>query len=356
MPTSHACPPVPMALPCVSLAAVLLASVGLMPSSAQAGSLGLFSGDTYDRPSIYDEPRGNPGSRRGNPRSRRGNEIGFDLRGWGQHTFQAGFKDDTAGDVDISRVGAGVDLYFPAGDRARFGISYDNEFSFYNFEGTQNLGGETNRPLDGDVEFYDARIGANFNAQVSERIGFRAGAGVNFAGESGVDLSDATTLGGFGALSYALDENFTIGGGAAISERLIDDDIVIIPIAFIDWQITDLLALRTRSGFRHIGGEFEFTPVDYMTFTAGAGYERREYRLDDSDLVDTKVAMRDVRVPVSAGVRLNAGPSFDLHLRGGAYVYQEFTFLAEDDDGVFARENEETNRAGFVSLNATLRF
>lgn len=253
------------------------------------------------------------------------------------------------GEFSLWRAGGGFDIATPINEKVGFRFSILGEHSRYEFEDVTELigGSDTDFEIDGNI----VRVAPAFMYRHDDRWIFFGGPIAEFGFESGADIGDADTYGGFASARYRINEKFAVSFGAT-AKTSIEDDLVVYPIGGIEYKFADDLVVGTSGaqlGFNvRVGKRFS----ERFAVSVFGGYQNRDYRLDDDSLIPEGV-LRDTRVPV--GIELDYRPSENIVFRlgGGAVVWQETEFDDEDGDEIGADESDVT---GFLAFSASITF
>lgn len=253
---------------------------------------------------------------------RRERPIVYRIRATGELAMNSDLR-DAPGDVTVSRVGAGVGVVIPVRQAAQIEFSIDYEFSHYAFSGATSFAAGFDSPWE---RMHREAVSVLFSQQETMDLSWSVGGIVGFAHEEGASISDSFTGAVLGGVRYRVAENVFIGGSAILVSTL-EDGMMVIPAPAIDWRINE--RLRLSSG-RRPGVTLDYLASDELTFSFGAGYEWREYRLRDDGPAPDGVA-RDRRVPIFAAVTYTPTPQLSIELSGGAFLLQRYRLL--DNDG-----------------------
>ncbi|HRJ49667.1 MAG TPA: hypothetical protein PKU91_03990, partial [Phycisphaerales bacterium] len=205
---------------------------------------------------------------------------------------EPGFKSDlrsTTGDVSVSRVRAGLEVDIPIGERSTVAVSFNNEWSFYDFSEPSGFGSVA--PWD---DVWERGIRVMFSTQENDRLAWYAGGDVGASGEYGADFGDSLTYGVLGGVRYAFSDSFVAGIGVYGRSRIESDALFLPAIAFL-WKISPEWSLSSQNG-RSV--RLAYALSEAFTLFAEGGYEAREFRLDDEGPAPEGVG-RDRRVPVA---------------------------------------------------------
>ena len=217
----------------------------------------------------------------------------FTIDGGGVHQSEADLKDDTGGfSVDRWYLGAGFNYSWD--DRTSFGVSFGGGRSIYEFDELTGFGG--GEPWD-TIE--DSRV------SFTGRFGFGETGTViiiptlRLNGEKGASNSDSQTWGLFGAVTWQLNEDLTIGPGIGLFSRL-EDGTRAFPVLAIDWNITDHWSLSTGRGLASSQGPgltLDYKLNEDWSLGFSGRYEDIEFRLDDEGPAAGGVG-RDQSIPL----------------------------------------------------------
>lgn len=271
--------------------------------------------------------------------------LSFAIAGNAQWVFATDL-DGSEGEVSIARAGADVTAIFAFSRTDRVILSVGEEFSFYDFSDSDILpSGED--PID---DASDTSINLTYTTKVRDRWGLTTTAGVRFSAESGADFEDALSGSGLVIATYDFSDRLTVGGGVLARTRL-EEDLLVIPIATINWKINDRWTLSNTGGSAGVRLVLAYKHSDAWTFTGDVGFEGREFRLDEDGPIPGGVA-RDTRLPIALGARYNPLPKVTFSLRAGVHLLQEIEFDDSDGDEI---SEDDLDPTGFISFMASLR-
>ncbi len=133
--------------------------------------------------------------------------------------------------------------------------------------------------FDEDLEFYAWSFDALWQGRFDEHWGYFVYGDLTVAHETSENIDDAAT--GMGALGgrYTWSPNLSLGLGVAVASRL-EDDLLILPVITLNWQINERLRLRTLRGATLT---YDLTADKKWQVDLGVEYQRREYRVRDDE-------------------------------------------------------------------------
>jgi hypothetical protein len=216
-----------------------------------------------------------------------------------------------------------------------FGYGYDG----YDFTGENGFGAL--RPWD---DIHSFRLSAPIRFTKGQNWSFFIVPTIRVTGESGADLNDSLTGGGFAGFAYKFNERLTIGPGIGIVTQ-IEDDASIFPVLIINWKITDTLSLETGRGLGATLGpgiSLNWQMTEQWNLTLGGRYEKLRFRLDDKAETPNGIG-QDTSFPVFGGVTYNINPSAKVSLIGGFETSGELQL--EDHNGNVLEQQDYENAA-----------
>ncbi len=263
----------------------------------------------------------------------------------GEWTLPSDF-DDADGDLSVSRLLGGLTASFNANDANRISITLAEELSFY------DISSSTLAP--GGVDLVDSAsqttLGASLVSRLSTDWTLITSISARISAEPGADLNDSLSIGGVAMGTYRVSDALDIGAGVLVRTRL-EDDPLVIPIATIRWQIHDRWTLSNTGDSAGVRLTLAYTYSDEWSFFADAGYEGREFRLDDDGPIPSGV-LRDTRLPVALGATWTPRPDISLKARAGMSFLQNIEL---DDDAGNELADTDLDAAPFVSFTVSLR-
>lgn len=267
--------------------------------------------------------------------------VSFSLETRG--SFAAETDLDGGGTVSVARVGPTLGARFNDGGDWFVDVNFGAEFSFYDFNGATGIvaGG------DPAGDFAEYTVGARYTAQANDDWWWFVGGHASWAGEDSENLGDGFTGGGTAGVTYAVNNNLTIGLGLAVRSR-IEDDAIVYPLPIINWRIDDRWTLATADN----GLRLSCAAWDEFTLFAAAGWEAREFRLSDTGPIPGGV-MRDDRIPVVAGAIWQPSEHFELEATVGVAAWSQYEFLTATGTSLAEPDGDAALMAG---LSARIRF
>jgi hypothetical protein len=177
---------------------------------------------------------------------------------------------------------------------------------------------------------------------------------VQVAREAGIDLDelDTTTIGGaFVGLTNRVHNDLTLGFGLGVIDQL-QAKVRWFPVLMLNWELTDNLRLQTRTSQPGSPGiELVYGLGRHSEFSFGGGYRFRRFRLDNSGVAPEGVG-EDKAFLMWFGYEYKPTNRIQLAARVGVALGGEL----ELEDARGAKNDEDYDPAGFISLTASFRF
>jgi hypothetical protein len=279
----------------------------------------------------------------------RGPKVGWStfLRGGYVHQFDA--EIDSGGSFSVDRLVIQAGLTHATDYRRSISLALGYSFYGYDFSGESGLASLCPwKKIDSFRVSTPARWGFNKQWTVFVIPTLR------FVGESGANLEDAASGGGFAGFSYRFGGRLTIGPGIGVITQIADNASVF-PVLVINWKITDRLSLETGRGLGATLGPgltLNWKASNKWNFSLGGRFERLRFRLDKESVAPKGVG-EDSAFPLFGGVVYSFSPRSSASLVGG--VELDGQLRLEDERGNrIAEENHDP--AGFAGFTFRFRF
>lgn len=253
--------------------------------------------------------------------------------------------DASPGEVGIARVGTRLGVSHELSEKVALTFGAELEHSVYDFDGATGLVAGSSDPFD-DATIATLSLGARFRAGQSNTwsvTGF-----VRSAGESGADFNDTLTGGGIVGFAHEFSDDLTLGVGVVASSEL-EGDVYIVPFPIIRWRFAEGWTLSNGGG---AGLELACEINDKWTLGAEAGWDRREFRLDDTGALPSGV-VEERHVPVGLFARFVPNANITLDARVGANAWSQLDI--DNSAGVRVAE-DDIDPAIYAGLDLTVHF
>ena len=237
-----------------------------------------------------------------------GNDLRFSISAGYQGLFETDI--DGGGDFSVDRVGLELNAQTEIAADWRLDLNLRYLFDDYDFSNAVKLGG------DPWSDITTLEMDARFQWWVNSDLAVIFGPFVMWSRESGASWNDAVTGGGFAGVLIRSGDNLAWGGGIGVSSQL-EDSVLVYPVLFLDWTITDDMKLTSVAGpvgLAFTGLEFVWAFAEQYEAAAGFRYEFRRFRLDDAGVAPGGVG-EDSSFPmwVRLSYRFNDRISADLY-------------------------------------------
>ncbi len=296
----------------------------IVPPLASAAALALGAGPAYSQGGADAQPdNGAPGDGASGaqdaiaPPSRW--TLSLDVTGG--YIFGADM-DSGPGELAVAFAGARASAAYAIDKTSRVTLSIGGEYWNYDFDGVTGLIVGTSSPFE---DLYVGSLGALYTKRIDEHWGIVLGANIQSAGEGGSDFSDTLTYAGIAGFRYAFDESFSLGLSLYVSSRL-EDDVIVIPIPIIEWQIDEKWRLASETQIDSVLYVLSYQATDHWNLGLGAGFYSQRFRLDENGPVPSGLA--DVqRVLVAGRAVYEPNSNIEVALTGGYVVFHDIELL-----------------------------
>lgn len=275
--------------------------------------------------------------------------------GWGAavtggyvHQFDSNIDNGGSFSKNSAIVEAAVRYTFTPDRSAALSVGYGYEH--YNFSGTTGFGG-----ADPWTNLQTLRFGAPVIWGVGDDWKIFVISTVRFQGETGADLGDSLSGGGFMGFSYKVNDRLTIGPGFGAITQL-EDRPTYFPVLIIDWRISEHWSLSTGRGIGATLGPglvLGWKPVENWRFGIGARYDKTRFRLNDSGGVAPDGVGEDRSQPVFLSAEYSPNRELFVSAVGGAQVGGE---LKIDDQNGNQLAESDYDVGAFVGVTFGIRF
>ena len=260
----------------------------------------------------------------------------------GSYADTADFDSD-AGDLQIARLRAAVDVTFDLGPRRSLTLGLGSERSWYDFTGATTL--DASGDPFGNVS--DTELFLRYLAPINDTTSYFAIASVGIAAEDGADISDSFVYAGGLGFSTKASDTFTWGIGVLVRTQL-EDDALVIPIPQIRWAISDRWTLESQRAGLRLG----YAHSDSLTYGLQGEFASRSFRLKDDGPIPDGMAT-DRRVPLSFFAEYKPSDSITIGANVGASVYSNIELIDSAGNDI---ADDDLDASVFFGLNARIAF
>jgi hypothetical protein len=300
---------------------------------------------------LHAQPEGEPdaGGRAGDPADAPPAEVTAPARSVTYALTLGGSYADTAdldssdGELGITRARGAFEARIDLGERRSLGLGVGVERSWYDFDNATSL------DASGDPfgEVTDTELSLRYSAPLNDRTTWFVLGSVGLAAEDGADLSESLVYTGAGGFTTQASDSLRWGVGVLVRSR-IEDDVLVIPIPQIRWDISDRWTLESIRAGARLGYEHS----DSLTYGLQAEYVSRSFRLDEDGPIPDGAAT-DRGVPASFFAEYKPTPAVTFVANLGASVYSNIELF--DDDGNDLAD-DDLDPAVFLSFSARIAF
>ena len=290
--------------------------------------------------------QGNPG--KDGPRKKPDTKWSTFIRGGYVYQFDTDL-DNSNGSFTADRFFVQPGIRYAPDHTRSFSLAFGYGYDGYDFTGENSFGAL--QPWD---DIHTFRLSTPIRFTKGQNWSFFIVPTLRVTGESGADLNDSLTGGGFAGFAYRLSERLTIGPGIGIISQ-IEDDASIFPVLIINWKITEALSLETGRGLGATLGpgiSLNWRMTEQWHFSLGGRYEKLRFRLDDKAETPDGIG-QDTSFPVFGGVTYNLNSSAKVSIIGGLELAGELQL--EDPDGN-ELEQQDYESAIFLGFSFYFRF
>ncbi|HKJ15671.1 MAG TPA: hypothetical protein VJ988_12535 [Desulfobulbales bacterium] len=290
--------------------------------------------------------QGNPG--KDGPRKKPDTKWSTFIRGGYVYQFDTDL-DNSNGSFTADRFFVQPGIRYAPDHTRSFSLAFGYGYDGYDFTGENSFGAL--QPWD---DIHTFRLSTPIRFTKGQNWSFFIVPTLRVTGESGADLNDSLTGGGFAGFAYRLSERLTIGPGIGIISQ-IEDDASIFPVLIINWKITDTLSLETGRGLGATLGpgiSLNWRMTNQWHLALGGRYEKLRFRLDDKAEAPDGIG-QDKSFPVFGGITYNFNSSARVSLIGGFETAGELQL--EDRNGNVL-EQQDYESAKFLGFSFYSRF
>ncbi len=262
----------------------------------------------------------------------------------GEMGFQTDLS-DSPGNVTVVRGGGDVDVAIPVAKYAQLNVGVEYEHSNYDFHGATGFIPGVSSPFENvDREAINARFAQYLSKEWLVLIGGR----VMLSGEEGASTGDSVEGVLYALPRYRFNDKLSAGLGVEVYTRL-EDNVQVIPVVSLDWDFAEHWNL-TVSGEPSVTVSYE--PNERWSFSLGAVYEFRDFRLDRNGPLPGGVG-RETRIPVTLGAAWKPDKRVSAEAGVGVAFGQNYELLNASGDSV---ADIDAKAAAFLMLRLGFKF
>lgn len=263
-------------------------------------------------------------------------EMGVSADFAGEFSIPADISSDLGGDLGVYSTSETVKFQGAYSNKHFLTLSLNYTYSYYDFSSDTAPFSSMNETS--ALAFYLTRF--------NERWGAFAIVGASLGSQIGESMWDGRTImGAFGA-TYSFCKDFTVGFGGMAYSRL-DNTWIGLPIAYVDWNITNNLKLRTFSGVALL---YDFFGDNTLILNAVAEYRNTYYRLAEES--GNRRSVGDSFFQISVGATYNITDRAYISAAIGGNINRELNMRRNSNSA----EEYDIDSAPFFSIHAGMSF
>lgn len=261
-----------------------------------------------------------------------------------EYLFDTGF--DGAGDIGTWSNGLSVGVRRHFGPATRVGLDLGYEHRQYFIDRDMGLLPPSNKPFE-TVHTYTAS--ASIFQAFDRKWGMFLRGGTVMSASHDVDPTDGINWNVILGAGYRCSETFTGGVGVVALGRF-EEDLLVVPGIFIDWQFLEEWNLRLQGPSFSINWDPE--QFEDWQFGMRANFEGRRFRLEDGPVRNSGI-VADRALPIEVYAVWQPQENTAIELRVGANAWRELEFMDRDGDEF---RSFTADPQAFVGLSVNLSF
>jgi len=252
---------------------------------------------------------------------------------------------DGSGNVTVSRVGADFEVDIPIATRGELDLGFSYDYTRYDFNDATGFVAGSTSPFQ-DIHREAFRV--YYGQQQTLQLGWSVGGSIGLSGEEGADTADSVVGSVFAGVGYYLSRDLRVGVAVGIFSQL-EQSPLILPIPTFKWDISPEWRLATAG---KPGLTLFYSPNELWTFSAGAWYDLKNFRLSESGPIPGGVG-RDEGVPVQLGVSYKPTANVSMDLTGGVRLMSNYEVLNSSGNKI---ADVESDPMPYLGITIGLKF
>ncbi|OAB61149.1 hypothetical protein AY599_18170 [Leptolyngbya valderiana BDU 20041] len=243
---------------------------------------------------------------------------------------------DGGGDAVTTLSRSAFSLVWVASRQTQAIFNLSNEFAYYDFDDAFKVD-----PIDGEPfgSFSRQNLDVVVNHRIARQWSIQGLAGVGLTRERSADLGDSVVWRTGVGSTYHATENISLGVFILANSRL-EDDVEILPLpqieATFEFDEHWTLILGSREG-----ATLRYRANDELAFRLQAGYQERQYRLDDDGFAPDGV-FQDKSIDLMLGVQWTPAPGLEVTAGVGSQLWRRFKIKDGDGNRLTRSETDPT--------------
>jgi hypothetical protein len=265
------------------------------------------------------------------------------------HVFETRVDNTGGADMSLDSFLIGAGGRFDIADNLTLSALFHYELDAYDFtEGLDVLAWE-------DINQFT--LAGLLDYELDEHWHVLGGPIFRLAGEGSAVFDDAFTGGGLIGFTYLASKDLTVGLALGLLSQ-IEDDPAIMPVPIVRWHFAEPLTLKVGisplGGRTGLGPELIWHVAEQIDVGAGLQYQRRRFRLDDSEALATRDGVgEDTSLPIYARLTWRPIPAAAIEVFGGVVTAGEVTLA---DDRGHNHVDNDYDATGTLGMRAEYRF
>lgn len=240
------------------------------------------------------------------------------------------------GRATTSRTRSEFTITWLASPQTRASLQLSNEFAFYDFVGARGVDPIEGNPFRG---FNRQNADLLVTHAIDERWAVLALGGFGIAREGNADVGDSIIGRGGVGFSYRVTPGVSLGVSVLANTQL-EGRTRVVPLPQVDATFT--LDERWTLRLATIGGStLSYRLNEEVTFQLKAGYEERQFRLDDDGFAP-KGVFQDKHIDLGLGVLWTPTPGLELNAGIAIQPWRRFKVKDQDGHRLTRRETDPT--------------
>jgi hypothetical protein len=213
------------------------------------------------------------------PQNARDNDVRFQFGGAYTHRFETDL--DSGGSMTVDTLSGGLNISTDLNRDVGLTFRINYGVSLYDFDDGGSVAGFG--VLDPWDDIHTLAFGAAISADLDDQWSVFGGPVFQFSRETGADWEKSFTGGIVAGATYAVSEDFLIGGGVGIVSQ-IEDSARFFPIIIVEWVIDENWRISSRgptggrSSIEFTGVELVWEASDAWEFALGGGTSFSRFR------------------------------------------------------------------------------
>ncbi len=305
---------------------------GSFPSCVGRGGAAIIIGLLLSGTAVSAEDEDASSERRGPPTRPFFLQLGYTP----SQIFRADFRDEP-GRVTVLHHDVSGTVIVPLRDRGLVNVTLSRDWLTYRFR--------QNELLEGILEdVRETQVHAVYMGRINPDWSLFAMGGIRWSAEHGASHDDARMQSGMILFQRSWLENLEVGVGMLAASRL-DDKPLAIPMASINWDMTERLRLRTTRGLNLL---YQLDEAGRWDLALNGEYHSRYVRLRDDGPAPSGI-FRSRLIATTLAILYRPNPGVRLGAEIGFIPWRKITIRDENETTVFDSKTDPGLSAAFTA-------